>query len=111
MIQSGPAIALEAHGRAIPPSWAIAQRYLIDVMDRAAPAFVERYTRPDGTLIWRDAWPGMDGSDDGYESFVAFPLFYILGGGEHVRRFAQSEWDAVTWQFTRYGQVYREFDA
>jgi hypothetical protein len=80
-------------------------------MNRAALAFVEHYTRPDGTLIWRDAWPGMDGSDDGYESFVSFPLFYILGGGEHVHRLARSEWDAVTWQFTRYGQVYREFDA
>ncbi|MFL7808120.1 MAG: hypothetical protein AB8I80_05800 [Anaerolineae bacterium] len=111
MTQSRPAITLEAHGRALLPSWAIAQRYLIDLMDRAAPAFVERYTRADGTLIWRDAWPGMDGSDDGYESFVSFPLFYILGGGEHVHRLARSEWDAVTWQFTRYGQVYREFDA
>jgi hypothetical protein len=87
------------------------QRELIDLMDRAAIHFCERYTRPDGTLIWRNTWPGMDGSDDGYESFVTFPLFYILGGGEHVHELARKEWNAITWQFTQYGQVYREFDA
>jgi hypothetical protein len=102
---------LEVNGRAAPPDWAVKQRYLIDLMDRAALDFVERYTRPDGTLIWRERWPGMDGSDDGYESFVTFPLFYLLGGGEHVHALARRQWDAVTWQFTRYGQVYREFDA
>ena len=51
-------------GRNTPPSWALRQRHLFDLMDRAAPKFVERYSRPDGTFIWRDEWPGMDGSDD-----------------------------------------------
>jgi hypothetical protein len=102
---------IEVNGRANPPAWAVKQRFLIDLMDRAAVGFVERYTRPDGTLIWRKEWPGMDGSDDGYESFLSFPLFYILGGGEHVHELGRREWDAVTWQFTEYGQVYREFDA
>ena len=49
-------------------------------MNEAAPKFQERYTRDDGTLIWRDEFPGMDGSDDGYESFYNWPLFYALGG-------------------------------
>jgi len=106
-----PIVTIEAMGREPPPSWAVRQRYLIDLMDRAAVEFVERYTRSDGTLIWRSEWPGMDGSDDGYESFVTFPLLYILGGGEHVHELARREWNAVTWQFTEYGQVYREFDA
>jgi hypothetical protein len=100
-----------ATGRRPPPGWAVGQRYLIDLMDRAAGDFVQRYTRPDGTLIWREEWPGMDGSDDGYESFLSFPLFYILGGGEHVHELARQEWNAITWQFTEYGQVDREFDA
>lgn len=104
-------VTLEAHGRAHPPNWAVKQRYLMDLMDEAASAFVARYTRPDGTLIWRDTWPGMDGSDDGYESFVSFPLLYLLGGGERVHELARREWDAVTWQFTEYGQVWREYDA
>ena len=96
--------------RAVPPNWAVRQRHLIDAMDRAAVTFVERYTRPDGTLVWRDEWPGMDGSDDAYESFVGFPLFYLVGGGEHVHELARREWDAVTRQFTEYGQVHNEFD-
>jgi len=106
-----PMTTIQVTGREPPPTWAVRQRYLIELMDRAAVDFVERYTRPDGTLIWRKEWPGMDGSDDGYESFVTFPLLYILGGGEHVHELARKEWDAVTWQFTGYGQVYREFDA
>lgn len=101
---------LVATRRRTPPAWAIGQRHLIETMDRLAPGFVERYTREDGTLIWRDSWPGMDGSDDGYESFVSFPLHYLLGGAEDVHRLARREWNAVTWQFTRYGQVEREFD-
>jgi hypothetical protein len=79
-------------------------------MNQAALDFVARYTRPDGTLKWRKDWPGMDGSDDGYESFLTFPLLYILGGAEHLNELARRLWNAVTWQFTGYGQVEREFD-
>ncbi len=103
--------SLQATGRSHPPDWAVKQRYLMDLMNDASIHFVERYTRPDGTLIWRKERPGMDGSDDGYESFLTFPLFYILGGGEHIHEMARREWNAVTWQFTGYGQVSREYDA
>lgn len=103
--------SIQVSGRSHPPDWAVKQRYLIDLMNDAGVDFVERYTRPDGTLIWREEWPGMDGSDDGYESFLTFPLFYILGGGEHLHDLARQEWNAVTWQFTGYGQVSREYDA
>jgi hypothetical protein len=107
-----PAIpTIEATEVVVPPEWALWERRLIDVMNQAGPMFVQRYTRPDGTLIWRDDWPGMDGSDDAYESFHTFPLFYALGGSEEIHRLARYEWDAVTWQFTEYGQIHREFDA
>lgn len=105
-------MALLQGGRpASPPEWALLQRHLLAAMSAAAEAFVARYTREDGTLIWRDAWPGMDGSDDGYESFGNFALFYALGGRETVHRLARRQWEAVTRQFTAYGQIYREFDA
>ena len=104
-------MTLRAHGREAPPDWAVKQRALIEVMNRAGPPFLEKYTRPDGTLIWRKEWPGMDGSDDGYESFLSFPLFYLLGGDEWYHSMGRKEWNAVTWQFTEYGQVHREFDA
>ncbi len=63
------------HGRAEPAAggrrpprattagkWALLQRRIFDVLNVAAIEFADRYTRDDGTLIWRDEWPGMDGS-------------------------------------------------
>jgi len=102
---------IDITGRATTPDWAIRQRHLFDLMNRAAPRFVERYTRDDGTFIWRDEWPGMDGSDDGYESYLSFPLFYMLGGSEEIHAMSRRLWSAVTWQFTEYGTVSREFDS
>ncbi len=94
-----------------PPAWALGQRHLIRVMDEALPRFQERYTRPDGSLIWRDEWPGMDGSDDGYETFQNWSLFSALGGSPEAHTRARLLWEAITRQFTAYGQVWREFDA
>ncbi len=93
------------------PRWALLERQIFDVLDRAAIEFADRYTRPDGTLIWRDRWPGMDGSDDPYEGFMNMPLFYALGGSEEVYRRSRTIWDGITWQWTEYGQIHREFDA
>ncbi len=94
-----------------PPEWAFWERQLLDKLYPAAVEFVQKYTRPDGTLIWRDEWPGMDGSDDGYESFYNFPLYYALGGPDEIDALSRKLWDGVTRQFTKYGQVHNEFDA
>ncbi len=94
-----------------PPEWAFWERQLLDKLYPAALEFVQKYTRPDGTLIWREEWPGMDGSDDGYESFYNFPLYYALGGPDELDGLSRKLWDAVTRQFTQYGQVHNEFDA
>ncbi|MEM7536597.1 MAG: hypothetical protein AAF639_30725 [Chloroflexota bacterium] len=93
------------------PNWALRQRHLIAAMNEAAPLYQARYTRADGTFVWREEWPGMDGSDDGYESYHNWPLFYALGGSADIHERSRFLWDAVTRQFTAYGQVYREFDA
>jgi len=92
------------------PEWALLERQLLEKLHPAALEFVRKYTREDGTLIWRDNWPGMDGSDDAYESFYNFPLYYALGGPEEIHSLSRELWDAVTRQFTRYGLVYNEFD-
>ena len=94
-----------------PPDWAIRERHLIRTMNEAAPVFQRRYTRADGTFVWREDWPGMDGSDDGYESYHNWPLFYSLGGSDNLHEESRFLWESVTRQFTEYGQVYREFDA
>ncbi len=102
---------LYAEYTAPPPDWALWERHLIDLMNEAAPLYQERYTRQDGTFVWREEWPGFDGSDDGYESYHNWPLFYALGGNADIHERSRTLWEAVTRQFTDYGQIYREFDA
>lgn len=97
--------------QAPPPEWALWERQLLEKLYPAALEFVEKYTRRDGSLIWRTEWPGMDGSDDGYESFYNFPLYVALGGPMALDSLARHLWEGITRQFTDYGQVYEEFDA
>lgn len=92
------------------PEWATLEREIIDKLNAAAPEFVARYTRSDGSLIWRDTWGSMDGSDDPYEAFMYLALLYSMGGSEEVYDLARKMWDAITIQWTSYGQIYREFD-
>src|SRR5699024_8986510 len=94
-----------------PPEWAYKQRKIIEILNNAAVEYVEKYTRKDGTLIWRDEWPGMDGSDDPYEGFMNLSLFYVLGGSEDVLKISQNMWNTIIWQWTQYGQIYDEFDS
>lgn len=112
MTKISPDIPVLEGGRTAPmPRWALLQRQVFSTLDQASIEFADRYTRPDGTLIWRDNWPGMDGSDDPYEGFMYMPLLYALGGSEEVYRRAQVIYDGITWQWTEYGQIHREFDA
>jgi len=92
------------------PDWAHQQQDLIERLRSAAKEFVARYVRADGTLVWRDRWPGMDGSDDPYEAFQYFPLFYALTGDEEIYELGRKIWNGITWQWTEYGQIHREFD-
>lgn len=94
-----------------PPQWALMERQLFDILNRASSEFVDRYTLPDGTLIWRESWPGMDGSDDPYEAFMNLALLYVLGGSDKTYELACKMWEAITWQWSEYGQIHREFDA
>ena len=93
------------------PEWVQLQQDLITDLTAAADEFVARYVREDGTLIWREQWPGMDGSDDPYEGFQYFPLFYALTGDQRVYDLGRKIWDGITWQWTEYGQIHREFDS
>ena len=106
-----PHVTMRANALRHLPDWALRQRHLFAVMNEAAPLYQQRYTRADGTFVWRDEWPGMDGSDDGYESYHNWPLFYALGGDADLHRRSRRLWEAVTRQFSAYGQIHREFDA
>ena len=98
----------------IPPVWAILERHLFDVLDQSIFPFLEKYTRPTGELHWPDHWHDdyqqRDGVDDFYETFVNWPLYYLLGGGDEVLRHADREWDALTTQLTALGRLHREYE-
>jgi hypothetical protein len=93
-----------------PPEWATLERTLFSLIDDSALEFADRYTNSDNTLIWRSEWPGFDGSDDPYEGFMNFTLHYIMGGDAKLDKRHREIWDAITWQWTEYGQVVDEFD-
>ena len=92
------------------PEWALLERKLIALIDESSMEFADRYTNSDNTLIWRNEWPGFDGSDDPYEGFMNFTLHYIIGGDAKLDKRHREIWDAITWQWTEYGQIVDEFD-
>jgi hypothetical protein len=97
-----------------PPTWALMQRKLIDIMNESISPFLEKYTAEDGSIIWRDEYPATrDGLDDFYESFGNWPLFYLLGGTDDLLETSHKQWDAVTRQLADMGQhspVYNEYE-
>ena len=102
---------IRASEQITPPQWAMQEQLLFETLNKAAKEFVDRYTHPDGTLIWFEHWPGMDGSDDPYEGFMNLALLYVLGGSRELHEVSRKIWEGITWQWTEYGQIHREFDA
>jgi len=45
-----------------------------------------------------------------YEAYIYLALFCSIGRNEAVYELARKMWDAITWQWTQYGQIDREFD-
>lgn len=103
--------AIRVEQRLDPPEWALLQQQLMELLNRSAAEFYDKYVLPDGTLRWRSEWPGMDGSDDPYEGFMNLALLYVLGGDPQLYDKARKVFEGITWQWTEYGQIYREFDA
>ncbi|HEY3081105.1 MAG TPA: hypothetical protein VGM69_14530, partial [Chloroflexota bacterium] len=96
-----------------PPAWAILERQLFTTLDQSVHVFLDRYTHPDGTLIWRDTLHGRDGADDFYESSYNWPLLYLLGGGDHLLPLAVRQWEAITGQVASLkplGQIHKEYE-
>jgi hypothetical protein len=110
MTASNAIPTIRASAKSDIPEWAALERKLIDIVNKASVEFADRYTNEDKTLIWRDRWPGMDGSDDPYEGFMNLTMHYILGGAKELDTIAREVWDAITWQWTEYGQIVNEFD-
>jgi hypothetical protein len=86
------------------PAWAVLERQLIAQMEEAVFPYLEKYTHPDGRLVFEPGMRGSpdlerdpagritssrDGLDDFYESFYNWPLLYLLGGGDHLLKLGQ----------------------
>jgi hypothetical protein len=91
------------------PAWALMERQLLKAMDESVQPFLDKYTREDGTLFWRDPSTGRCSEDDLYESFYNWPLLYLLGGGDHLLPLARRQWEAMTRQLTSFGAAYKEY--
>ncbi len=93
------------------PGWAVLERHLIRVLDEAGETFVRTYANADGTLRWKERYEGgMNSSDDLYEAFRGLSLHYAMGGSKKLDALHRHVWEGITRQFTRYGNIYREFD-
>jgi len=102
---------IQSHLPTRAPAWAVLERQLFDAMDQAAPLFIDKYTRPGGSLVWTESYPG-DGvwADDLYEAFFNWPVFYALGGSAYTGAKAVHQWNALTCQITNdYGRASKEF--
>ena len=97
---------------ATPPAWALYERQLIKALDEAAVVFYDKYVDEDGMLTFKERYEsGMNSSDDMYEAFRGFSLHSALGGSLEIDKLNRFAWEGITKQFTRYGQIYREFDS
>lgn len=87
-----------------PPEWALLERSLIDLMDQSVDPLMEKYVRPDGSIMWPTTqdFASIDGLDDAYESFHNWPLFYAMGGADRILELSLRQWEAITLQFSRY---------
>ncbi|MFB4284298.1 hypothetical protein ACBJ59_54085 [Nonomuraea sp. MTCD27] len=104
-------VVIQARGTGRPvPAWAVLERRLIDELSRAVVPYLDKYTRSDGSLIWRAEFPGRDGLDDGYEAYWNWPLAYLVGADDLLLQAAARGWEGVTAQFERYGQALRGYE-
>ncbi len=65
-------ITIEINTPGETPPWAMWQRRLLDDLAPAAREFVAKYTRTDGTLIWRKEWPGIQALNPKYPIHLWF---------------------------------------
>lgn len=87
-------VIITASEKSVPPAWALMQQQLIRTINEAAPVFLDRFTRRDGTLYNYGEW------DDVYEMFYNWSLFYAIGGDEYTFDRALRQYNVLTRQGT-----------
>ncbi|MFG6685788.1 hypothetical protein ACGK9U_04340 [Mariniflexile sp. HNIBRBA6329] len=84
-----------------PPVWALEQRKLFDLYNKACKLFAEKYVAENGYLKVVERWGGNDGPDDAMENFAHWPLVYALGGPESILEIYKKAWEGHLIQFTK----------
>ena len=95
----------------VPPEWAFMQRRLIKTMEQAAPYYVKRFVRQDGSIYGKGPY------DDVFEMFYNWPELYAISGNEFLYKTALKEYNAITRSNTAFSddsidynhQLYKEF--
>jgi hypothetical protein len=93
-----------------PPTWAVLQRHLIDVLRDAWQEFVDTCCEPDGSLRYSGPQQDRDGVDDFYEAFFNWPILYLIAGDEELLTQVKLSWEGVTRQLTDSGYLVDEFE-
>ena len=93
-----------------PPGWALAQRELFGLLDRAWRRFAEDFTGPGGELKYSGKLSSRDGGDDFYEVFFNWPQLYLLGGADDLLAASERHWEGVTRQLTDLGMLKDEYE-
>lgn len=93
-----------------PPGWAVAQRELFGLLDRAWRRFARDFTEADGRLRYTGKLTSRDGVDDFYEVFFNWPQLYLLGGADDLLAQSERHWEGVTRQLTELGMLKDEYE-
>ncbi len=93
------------------PAWAVLERELFELMEKSVDPFLDKYTHPDGRLIWRTGpHETRDGADDFYESFYNWPTLYLLGGADRLLDLGKRQWDVTTRLLEELGHIRKEYE-
>ena len=83
-----PTIRATAHSA--PPTWALLERQLFEVMEQSAELKASRYSERGGVPYYSDD------VDDLWEMIHNWGLFYALGASERILDLTLTHWNAVT---------------
>ncbi len=94
-----PALVLDQTTEA--PSWAVAERLLIEAASDGVQDFFDRFVDDRGYLKCVERWGGNDGADDAMENFGGWTLLYALGGRDSVVDLYKRAWEGHIRQYTQ----------
>lgn len=92
------------------PRWAILERQLFTLMDKAIDLITSCYLEPEGGYLTPDFTGFKFGAvDNSFESFHSWPLYYIMGGDRKFLELSHREHEIQLARVARDGTFHKEF--